>query len=55
VTAQNNIVARALNQAAPLRPPLAFRLIGRFAFLRRLMARLVGMGVRPEHVGGAPQ
>jgi 2-polyprenyl-6-methoxyphenol hydroxylase-like FAD-dependent oxidoreductase len=55
VTAQNNIVARALNQAAPLRPPLAFRLIGRFAFLRLLMARLVGMGVRPEHVGGAPQ
>jgi 2-polyprenyl-6-methoxyphenol hydroxylase-like FAD-dependent oxidoreductase len=50
VMAQNNIVARALGQSAPLRPPLAFRLIGRFAFLRRLMARLVGLGVRPEHV-----
>jgi 2-polyprenyl-6-methoxyphenol hydroxylase-like FAD-dependent oxidoreductase len=55
VMAQNNIVARALSQASPLRPPLAFRLIGRFAFLRRLMARLVGLGIRPEHVGGGPQ
>jgi 2-polyprenyl-6-methoxyphenol hydroxylase-like FAD-dependent oxidoreductase len=50
VMAQNNIVARALGQDAPLKPPLVFRLIGRFAFLRRLMARLVGLGVRPEHV-----
>jgi 2-polyprenyl-6-methoxyphenol hydroxylase-like FAD-dependent oxidoreductase len=50
VMAQNNIVARALGQTTPLRPPLPFRLIGRFAFLRRLMARLVGLGVRPEHV-----
>nr|WP_158812542.1 FAD-dependent oxidoreductase [Methylocapsa sp. S129] len=50
VMAQNNIVVRALSQTTPLKPPLAFRLIGRFAFLRRLMARLVGLGVRPEHV-----
>jgi 2-polyprenyl-6-methoxyphenol hydroxylase-like FAD-dependent oxidoreductase len=50
VTAQNSIIARALGQTAPLRPPFAFRLIGRFAFLRRLLGRLAGLGVRPEHV-----
>ncbi len=31
-------------------PPLAMRLLDEFPFLRRLPARLIGMGVRPEHV-----
>jgi hypothetical protein len=39
-----------LSQAGPMEPPLAFRLIGRWTFLQRLLGRLVGMGVRPEHV-----
>jgi hypothetical protein len=30
--------------------PLALRLMARFAPLRRIPARIVGMGVRPEHV-----
>jgi 2-polyprenyl-6-methoxyphenol hydroxylase-like FAD-dependent oxidoreductase len=30
--------------------PLAFRLLDEFPRLRRLPARLIGMGVRPEHV-----
>jgi len=50
VAAQNNIVARALSQAGPVKAPLAFRLIGRSALLRRLIGRLIGLGVRPEHV-----
>jgi len=50
VTAQNNIIARALGGAAPVRAPLAFQLIGRSAFLRRLLGGLLGLGVRPEHV-----
>jgi 2-polyprenyl-6-methoxyphenol hydroxylase-like FAD-dependent oxidoreductase len=50
VTAQNSIIARALGETAALKPPLAFQLIGRFAFLRRLLGRLAGLGVRPEHV-----
>ena len=33
-----------------LRAPLALRLMSRFAWLRRIPARLIGMGVRPEHV-----
>ena len=48
---QNNILSRALKEAdEPLRPPLPVRLLARFAFLRRIPARLVGIGVRPEHV-----
>lgn len=48
---QNNILSRVLKDAGePLRPPLAVRLLSRSAFLRRIPARLVGIGVRPEHV-----
>jgi 2-polyprenyl-6-methoxyphenol hydroxylase-like FAD-dependent oxidoreductase len=32
------------------RLPLPLRLLKRFPMLRRIPARLVGMGVRPEHV-----
>lgn len=31
-------------------PPLAARLLGKFPVLRRIPARLIGMGFRPEHV-----
>ncbi len=47
---QNRVIKRVLDNAAPLSPPLAFRLLGRFPFLRRIPARLIGMGFRPEHV-----
>jgi 2-polyprenyl-6-methoxyphenol hydroxylase-like FAD-dependent oxidoreductase len=50
VMVQNNVIGRVLSQAGPMEPPLAFRLIGRWTFLQRLLGRLVGMGVRPEHV-----
>ena len=33
-----------------LRVPLVLRLLARVPFLRRIPARLVGIGVRPEHV-----
>lgn len=32
------------------RIPLPFRLFKRFPFLRRIPAKLIGMGIRPEHV-----
>lgn len=35
---------------APTRPPLPVRLLARFPLLRRIPARLVGMGIRPERV-----
>jgi 2-polyprenyl-6-methoxyphenol hydroxylase-like FAD-dependent oxidoreductase len=50
VMVQNNVIGRVLSQAGPLKAPLVFRLIGRWPFLQRMLGRLVGMGVRPEHV-----
>ena len=40
-----------LMQGAPITaPPLAARLFNEFPLLRRLPARLIGIGVRPEHI-----
>ena len=48
---QDRIVAPLLSGATPLtEPPLAVELIDRIALLRRIPARVVGLGVRPEHV-----
>jgi 2-polyprenyl-6-methoxyphenol hydroxylase-like FAD-dependent oxidoreductase len=54
VLVQNNILQRVLEEdpaGRPLRPPLAARLLGRYALLRRIPARMIGMGARPEHIG----
>jgi len=32
------------------RPPFIMRMLNRWFFLRRLPARLIGMGIRPEHI-----
>ena len=54
VVVQNLILRRVLAEeeecGVPLRPPLAVRMLGRFAFLRRIPARMIGLGVRPEHI-----
>src|SRR2546426_363695 len=50
VLVQNRIVRRVLQRRRPLRPPPAVRLLARFPRLRRLPGRLIGLGVRPEHV-----
>ena len=50
VAAQNTIIVRTLAQTAPLKAPLIFRLASRSALLHRLLGRLIGLGVRPEHV-----
>jgi 2-polyprenyl-6-methoxyphenol hydroxylase-like FAD-dependent oxidoreductase len=47
---QNNVVDRALGPDKGIEAPLALRLMSRFAPLRRIPARIVGQGVRPEHV-----
>jgi 2-polyprenyl-6-methoxyphenol hydroxylase-like FAD-dependent oxidoreductase len=47
---QNRMIAPTLAGTRPARPPLAIRLLNRFAFLQRLPARLLGLGVQPEHV-----
>ena len=50
VVVQNRIIARVLESGGRRTPPLILRLLARFPVLRRLPARLVGMGIRPEHV-----
>jgi 2-polyprenyl-6-methoxyphenol hydroxylase-like FAD-dependent oxidoreductase len=47
---QNNVIGRALGAGKALEAPLALRLIARFAPLRRIPARIIAVGVRPEHV-----
>src|SRR5262249_43132870 len=53
VAVQNLILRRVLaddSDEGPYRPPLALRMLSRFAFLRRMPARMIGLGVRPEHI-----
>jgi hypothetical protein len=47
---QNRVISRALAAKGGLKVPLAIRLLARFPLLRRIPARLLGLGVRPEHV-----
>jgi 2-polyprenyl-6-methoxyphenol hydroxylase-like FAD-dependent oxidoreductase len=54
VLIQNRVVAPILNsRARTLTVPLALRLFVRFPWLRRIPARIVGIGLRPEHVDAA--
>jgi hypothetical protein len=48
---QRQVVARVFaGTAAPTRPPAALRLAGALPPARRLAARLIGYGLRAEHV-----
>jgi 2-polyprenyl-6-methoxyphenol hydroxylase-like FAD-dependent oxidoreductase len=47
---QNRVIRRVLHGTGPLSPPLLLQLLARFRFLTRIPARLIGIGVRPEHV-----
>jgi len=47
---QNRVITRVLSSVGQLSPPLPVRLLARFPFLRRIPARLIGIGFRPEHV-----
>jgi 2-polyprenyl-6-methoxyphenol hydroxylase-like FAD-dependent oxidoreductase len=48
---QNKIVTRVLARGAgKIEPPLVLKLFARWPSLRRVPARLIGMGFRPEHV-----
>ena len=50
VVMQNNVIAPTLAAKGEIRPPLALRILTRMPVLSRLPARLIGLGVRPEHV-----
>ena len=47
---QARVIAPSLTADAPFRAPLALRILDRLPFLQVLPARMIGMGVRPEHV-----
>ena len=47
---QNRMIAPTLAGSRPLRPPLAARLLNAVPYLRRIPARVLGLGVQPEHV-----
>jgi 2-polyprenyl-6-methoxyphenol hydroxylase-like FAD-dependent oxidoreductase len=47
---QNRVIGKVLKRTGRLSPPLPLRLLDRCAFLRRLPARVIGLGFRPEHV-----
>jgi 2-polyprenyl-6-methoxyphenol hydroxylase-like FAD-dependent oxidoreductase len=50
IAVQNKVIRRVLQSARPFKLPLAIRLLRAWPVLRRLPARVVGMGFRPEHV-----
>ncbi len=50
LTAQNNVIRAVLDSTKPLSVPWPVKLLNRSPWLRRLPARVVGMGFRPEHV-----
>jgi 2-polyprenyl-6-methoxyphenol hydroxylase-like FAD-dependent oxidoreductase len=50
VLAQNRIIRNVLTSRGKISAPLPLKLFNHWPWLRRLPARLIGMGVRPEHV-----
>jgi 2-polyprenyl-6-methoxyphenol hydroxylase-like FAD-dependent oxidoreductase len=49
--AQRGVIGRVLAERGPVRVPAPLRLFERFPRLQALPARLIGVGLRPEHVG----
>lgn len=50
---QQRVIASALEERMPLRAPFLMRLLDAWPWARRWPGRLIGMGVRPEHVAPA--
>jgi 2-polyprenyl-6-methoxyphenol hydroxylase-like FAD-dependent oxidoreductase len=50
VLIQERVIRRVLGHEAKLSAPWPLRLLNRWPYLRRLPARLIGLGFRPEHV-----
>lgn len=47
---QNRVIRRVLADGGRFSPPFAIRLLALLPFLRRIPARMIGLGFRPEHV-----
>jgi 2-polyprenyl-6-methoxyphenol hydroxylase-like FAD-dependent oxidoreductase len=53
VAIQNHVIDPMLASGTTPKPPALLRLAQRWPLLQRIPARLIGMGVRPEHVRAA--
>jgi 2-polyprenyl-6-methoxyphenol hydroxylase-like FAD-dependent oxidoreductase len=50
LTVQNRVISRVLKSEQRPKPPLMFKLLKIFPVLQRIPARLLGVGIRPEHI-----
>ena len=50
IAIQNRVISNVLRSTGTLKPPWPVRMLGRYPALRRLPARIIGMGFRPEHI-----
>ena len=50
IVIQNNVIRRVLGSPKPLTLPWPLKLLRRWPILRRIPARVIGVGFRPEHV-----
>ena len=50
IAVQNRVIRRVLGTSNPLELPFLLRLLRQFPVLRRLPARVIGIGFRPEHI-----
>jgi 2-polyprenyl-6-methoxyphenol hydroxylase-like FAD-dependent oxidoreductase len=46
----HHFLSKTLGNPAAVKPPFALRFLSRFSWLRRLLARFIAVGVRPEHI-----
>jgi len=53
VALQKRVIGRVLASSGKISPPLLLRLFGWMPFLRRLPARVIGLGFRPEHLSAS--
>lgn len=50
VVLQNRVIRRVLSSSQPLKLPFALKLLRGWPYLRRIPARVIGIGLRPEHI-----
>jgi len=50
IAVQNRVIRKVLGSAQPLKLPWAMKLLDRWELLRRIPARILGVGFRPEHI-----
>jgi 2-polyprenyl-6-methoxyphenol hydroxylase-like FAD-dependent oxidoreductase len=47
---QRRVIVPVIGKTEPFKPPFVLRLLAGIPYARRIPARLIGIGIRPEHV-----